>query len=236
MNATLYLYLKSFLRLLFPQDCAVCGEPLRRGEPVLCNTCALSLPLVRFNDFRDNPAARLFWHCVEVERVTSLYYYVPGSPFKGPIVQLKYHNRPDIGRYLGRLCVLVWQPKGFFEGIDYIIPVPLHRWRLAQRGYNQSEMIARGISSMTGIPVMTQCIKRTTNTSTQTRKTRIDRWDSMRRIFALVPRCAETLRGKHLLIVDDVLTTGATTASCAQELLTVEGCRVSIITIAFAYH
>ena len=235
MNATLSLYLKAFLRLLFPEYCAVCGEVLRYGEPIMCHHCELNLPLVRFNDFTDNPAARLFWHSVEVERVVSLYYYMPGSPYKGPIIKMKYHHRHDIGRYMGRLAALVWQPKGFFEGIDYIVPVPLHAKRIAYRGYNQSEMIARGISSITGIPVKTRCIKRNSNTATQTHKNRLDRWDTMRRIFALVPRYTEGLEGKHLLLVDDVLTTGATTASCARELLTIKGCRVSILTLAMAH-
>lgn len=225
-------WLYSFISLLFPRCCVVCGRPLAKGEECICAMCNINLPRTNYHLQKDNQVEQLFWGKIPLERATSFFFYRKGSDFRQILHQLKYGGQKDIGAIMGRYMASELSASGFFEGIDVIVPVPLHKRKQRIRGYNQSEWIARGISAVTGIRVDTEVIVRRKHTETQTRKSTFERWENVDGIFEL--HHAESLKGKHLLVVDDVLTTGATTVACASGLVEIEGVRISVLTLAVA--
>lgn len=225
-------WLSSFLSLLFPRCCLVCGRPLAKGEECICTMCNINLPRTNYHLQEDNPVEQLFWGKIPLERATSFFFYRKGSDFRQILHQLKYGGRKELGATMGRYMASELLPSGFFKGIDVIIPVPLHKKKQQLRGYNQSEWIVRGIAAVTGISVNTESIIRRKNTETQTRKSTFERWENVDGIFELYS--SEHLQGKHVLVVDDVLTTGATTVACASALMEVQGIRISILTLAVA--
>ena len=225
-------WLGSFVSLLFPRCCLVCGRPLAKGEECLCTMCNINLPRTGYHLKEDNPVEKLFWGKIPLERATSFFFYRKGSDFRQILHQLKYGGQKDIGAIMGRYMATELQESGFFEGIDVIVPVPLHKKKQRLRGYNQSEWIARGIATVTGIPIDTESVVRHKNTETQTSKSSLERWENVNGIFEL--HHPEPLAGKHILIVDDVLTTGATTVECASCLTKIEGVRISVLTLAIA--
>lgn len=225
-------WLYSFISLLFPRCCVVCGRSLAKGEECICAMCNINLPRTNYHLQKDNQVEQLFWGKIPLERATSFFFYRKGSDFRQILHQLKYGGQKEIGAIMGRYMASELTVSGFFEGIDVIIPVPLHKRKQRIRGYNQSEWIARGISAVTGICIDTEVIVRRKHTDTQTRKSTFERWENVDGIFEL--HHAESLKGKHLLVVDDVLTTGATTVACASRLMEIEGVRISVLTLAVA--
>lgn len=225
-------WLYSFISLLFPRCCVVCGRSLAKGEECICAMCNINLPRTNYHLQKDNQVEQLFWGKIPLERATSFFFYRKGSDFRQILHQLKYGGQKEIGAIMGRYMASELTVSGFFEGIDVIIPVPLHKRKQRMRGYNQSEWIARGISAVTGIRIDTEVIVRRKHTDTQTRKSTFERWENVDGIFEL--HHAESLKGKHLLVVDDVLTTGATTVACASRLVEIEGVRISVLTLAVA--
>lgn len=188
------------------------------------------MPRTHYDTLPGNPAEQLFWGKIPVERVASYFFYNKNSNFRFILYQLKYHGCKELGETMGRMIACEFLRSGFFDTIDYIIPVPLHEKKQRLRGYNQSEWIARGLSAITGIPVNTTAVTRKKNTATQTRKTATERWDNVDGIFVLLQPAL--LEKKHILIVDDVLTTGATIIACASPFCEVEGIRISVLTLA----
>lgn len=225
-------WLSSFLSLLFPRCCIVCGSPLAKGEECLCMMCNIELPRTNYHLRKDNPVEQLFWGKIPLERATSFFFYRKGSDFRQILHQLKYGGQKEIGAIMGRYMAAELLESGFFGGVDMILPVPLHKKKQQARGYNQSEWISRGVAAVTGIPIDTESVIRRKNTETQTRKSSLERWENVEGIFEL--HHAESLVGKHILIIDDVLTTGATTVECASCLTKVEGIQISVLTLAMA--
>lgn len=225
-------WLYSFISLLFPRCCVVCDRSLAKGEECICAMCNINLPRTNYHLQKDNQVEQLFWGKIPLERATSFFFYRKGSDFRQILHQLKYGGQKEIGAIMGRYMASELTVSGFFEGIDVIIPVPLHKRKQRIRGYNQSEWIARGISAVTEICIDTEVIVRRKHTDTQTRKSTFERWENVDGIFEL--HHAESLKGKHLLVVDDVLTTGATTVACASRLMEIEGVRISVLTLAVA--
>lgn len=222
--------LQSFVSLFFPRCCPVCGLPLGRGEECLCTLCNINLPRTDLHLQPDNRMERLFWGKFPLERASAYFYYRKSSAYRFLIHRLKYGGQKESGLILGRQYAAELLPSGFFTGIDILIPLPLHPKKQRSRGYNQSEWLARGISEKTDIPIDTEIVSRIKHTDTQTRKSVSERWENMEGVFAL--RKPEACVNKHVLIIDDVLTTGATVTACASALATVEGVRVSVLTIA----
>lgn len=223
----------SFWSLLFPRCCVVCGSPLSRGEECLCTCCNINLPRTGFHLRKDNPVECLFWGRIPgLKRASSFLFYRKGSDFRCILHLLKYGGYKELGEVMGRYMSAELSSGEFFDGVDMIIPVPLHRKKQKLRGYNQSEWIARGIASVTGIPLCAECMIREKNTETQTRKSTFERWENVEGIF----RLCDTVHfeGKHVLLVDDVLTTGATTVACASAFARVSGIRISVLTLAVA--
>lgn len=222
------------VRLLFPEKCAVCGKRLEEGEQVMCNACFVSLPRTRMHADKGNVVERLFWEKIPVERANAYMYYQTGAASCYPIFQLKYYGRTAVGHYFGRIMAADLQQTDFFNTIDCIVPVPLAKSRQQQRGYNQSEILAEGIAEWTGLPVENKAVVRVVANPTQTFLNAQQRIENVADIFRL--QRSELLENRHVLLVDDVLTTGATLLSCAKEIAKAPGVRISLLVLGLAGH
>ncbi|MCX6258423.1 MAG: ComF family protein [Bacteroidia bacterium] len=218
--------------LFFPRICYACGEVLYGHEEVICNLCIYQIPRTNYHRSADNPVSRLFWGRVNVDGATSFFSFSKGSRFQGLIHQLKYKGKTEIGYVLGRLFGIDLKESPVFSLVDVVIPVPLHPDKQKKRGFNQCWYIADGIAFSLQVPVDCKSLYRGVNNETQTRKSRFERWKNVRDIFGL--RDNHNLDNKHILLIDDVITTGATLESCAETLLKAKNVRVSIATLAAA--
>lgn len=230
--ATLCKWINSLFRLLFPHRCVVCNNLLTDDEKVLCQSCNLHLPRTDLHLQKDNEVEKLLWGKIDIERATSYFYYTKGSGYRQVLHQLKYEGRKDIAQAMGFMVGQELANDGFFQSIDLIIPIPLHRRKQRSRGYNQSQEIGKGISRATGIRMETTCVVRLRNTTSQTNKSTYERWENVSGIFVL--RHPERLENQHILLLDDVMTTGATITACADALKSVPGIRISVLTLALA--
>ncbi len=220
------------LRLFFPSRCMICRKRLVEGERQVCAACFHRLPFTGLHGRPGNVVERLFWEKVPVVRANAYLRYQQGAESRNLFFNLKYYDRPQVGRYFGRLMAADVVSYGFFEGIDCIIPLPLSRQRERRRGYNQSYELACGVADYTGLPVETQAVVRTVDNPSQTRKRSFERQENVRDIFSL--RDAGRLSHRHVLLVDDILTTGATLLSCAREIAKAEDVRISILVLGLA--
>ena len=219
--------------LVSPRFCCVCGQRMAATEQVLCTTCLLHLPRTNFcKTPLDNPMARLFWGLVPVEKAAAWFYYEAKSEVGTLIHDMKYPTRPDVGVTLGRLMAAELQLYDFFEGIDALVPVPLTRRRKWQRGYNQSYEIARGISQLTGLPIYNKVIARRQFAKSQTRMGLWQRRVNVEHAFTL--RDAKDLEGLHLLVVDDIVTTGSTVMACMKALQKAGNVKLSVLSLGFS--
>lgn len=219
--------------LLFPRRCAVCGRRLAAGEKAVCGACTFGLPYTGFRGAPANPVERIFWGKFPVGRASAYMFYRRGTRSRNVIFWLKYCGHSAIGVEMGRRMAADLSGTGFFDGVDALAPVPLARRRIRRRGYNQSLMLARGISAVTGIRIDGRLLRRTADNPTQTRLSRSERMDNVQGIFraAAAPR----IRGRHILLVDDVITTGATLTACADELAAAGAERISVLALAVTH-
>lgn len=231
MNPILSLF-SDFFNLFFPLRCCGCDAGLLLGEKYICLQCMSKLPKTNFHRIVDNPVEKLFWGRVNFERASAYLLFVKHGMTQKIIHNLKYRNRPDVGEYLGRICALDYADSTFFENIDCLIPVPLHEIKKRKRGYNQSFHIAKGISQVTNIPVIDDVLIRRVYNESQTKKNRAERFANVENDYAVVNH--SLIADKHCLLIDDVLTTGATIDACAAKLLAVSGTKLSILTMACA--
>lgn len=225
-------WLYDLTSFFFPEYCPVCGEVLFIPDQVICLLCENRLPATGYINDPENPVAQLFWGRVELEGATSLFRFEKGSKYQTLLHRLKYKGEKNIGVYLGQMLGAEI-PGTDFGAVDFIVPVPLHRKKEKSRGYNQSEVIAQGISIVTGISILNTLIFRQVNTSSQTRKGRFERWQNMENVFTLA-ESSTLFEGCNFLLVDDVVTTGSTLEACATTLKKISGAKVYIATIACA--
>lgn len=224
-------FLSSLLDIFFPRTCAGCNNSLSTGENLICTDCLYQMPKTGFWNENENPVARIFWGRVYLQNVSSFLHFQKGGRLQNIIHNMKYKNIKEIGTFLGKLYG--YELKNIpNSNVDLIIPVPLHKSKLRKRGYNQSEYIARGISEVLNLPVNTNSIERYIASDSQTRKSRFERWENVKNVFKIVE--PQSFIGKHVLLVDDVITTGATLEACARAILEIPGTKVSIATLAFA--
>lgn len=228
----LYDLLDDFLSLLFPRVCYGCGNHLLRNEDVICTECRVLIPQTGHHVQPGNPVEQLFWGRCMIEKAAAFSYYNKGSRIRKLIHALKYNGIKEIGTELGAIYGVSLKNSGFTADIDMIIPIPLHPSRERKRGFNQSNIICEGISSVTGLKVETDALVRPVKTQTQTKRSRYDRWTNVEGIFRVAD--PEKLRGKHVLLVDDVITTGSTIESCVNELAKIGEIRISVVALAYA--
>jgi len=226
------MLLDDFLSLFYPSLCAGCHTALMRGEEVICLECLADLPKTGFEKFADNPVAQLFWGRVEVCQATSFCSFDKGGVMQHLMHQLKYKGSIEVGKKLGQLFGAVLSQAPPYRDIELLVPVPLHPKREHKRGYNQSEVICKGMSETMGIPMNSGNLVRNRYSNTQTSKGRFERWVNVRELFGV--KKPEVFEGRHILLIDDVVTTGSTLEACAQVLLKIPGTRVSIATLASA--
>lgn len=220
-----------FLSLFFPNICTLCKKTLVRGEEHLCLSCLNSLSRTFVSRY-GNPTTSLFRNNIETVFSSAFLYYEKGGSTQKLIYSLKYHGNKKLGYTLGRQAAIELQSHPDFVLPDLLIPVPLHPKRQRKRGYNQSEWIARGINSVLGGVIDTSHLKRKKHTDTQTKKSVFERNVNMEESFFLEK--GEELKGKHILLIDDVFTSGATVGACARLLLEQEGVKVSLFALSIA--
>lgn len=212
----LYRFAGDFLSLLFPRLCQCCGEHLVRNEEIICTACLLDMPVTGFHKKRNNELERSLWGRCYVERAAAYAFYQRGGKMQALVHRLKYLGITAIGSYLGKMYGTLLKESGFLDNIDLIVPVPLHPSKERRRGFNQSLVIANGISVASGIAVETRLLRRIKKTATQTRKSRVERWENVEDIFDYTGTGITGVN--HLLLVDDVITTGSTIEACVNAI------------------
>lgn len=223
---------KGLKDLFYPPCCAMCEEVLTDSEQFLCAQCLASLPRTETAAHRDNRVEALFTDIDKVVRGAAFCYFTPDSAFRRLIHRIKYRGKASLGEYMGEVAGKEMLGSGFFDGIDLIVPVPLHPSREKKRGYNQAECICRGLSRATGIAVDTLHLLRRRATPTQTALSVADRKRNVEHAFEV--KNANEWQGKHVLLVDDIITTGATMRSCIHEMTPIRGCRISVFALGLA--
>ena len=220
--------------VFMPRTCSVCDKPLDLDEKFICRKCLMNIPRTHYEDIDFNPFEQLMAGKVPVERCASYFFYQKGDPYASILHDMKYRNVPTLGRWLAERAARDMKDSHFFDNIDVIVPVPLHYTKLASRGYNQSQYLAQGLSRATGAPVV-KALKALHEHSSQTHKDAAERLKSTQGMYGTSKRHCMELSGKHVLIVDDVVTTGSTLLACATALKdAVPGVRISLFTLAAA--
>jgi ComF family protein len=218
--------------LLFPNLCHACGRSLFRHEQLICLKCLYDLPFTDYHQYADNRVARQLWGRLPLHAAMAMLYFRKGAKVQNLIHNLKYNGRTDVGVLLGNMLGERLKTAALYQDIDLVIPVPLHRKKYKSRGYNQSTFIAEGIAAQMGIGISEDHLIRNTSTGSQTKKSRYNRYENM--VDAFKVNDPEDITGKHILLVDDVITTGATLEACANVLLAIGATKVSIAALAFA--
>lgn len=225
---------EDFLSLIYPRICMSCGKSLFKYEHCICTFCMYHLPRTNFHLEEDNAVSRLFWGKAPVHSAASLFFFYKGGRVQQLMHQLKYKGQKDIGIFLGKLYGKELLKSPLFNTVKYIVPVPMHPKKEKIRGYNQSEIFACGLSQSMKIPVDTKTLIKTTKTETQTKKSRFSRWENVKEVFEM--KDYDHFANKHVLLVDDVITTGSTLESCILNLLKVHGIKISVASLAYAYY
>ena len=220
--------------IFFPDSCVCCGDTLLSSENQICTDCSLGLPLTDFSSVKDNPVEKIFWGRVQIESATALLSFSKKGSVQRILHSIKYKGNKELGVFMGRQLGTALAESHRFDDIDYLVPVPLHPKKLKKRGYNQSEEIAKGIAQTFAKTVCTDILIRTEFTQTQTKKSRFNHWENVSDKFTLTE--TDTFAGKHILLIDDVITTGATLESCARAVLQAPEAKVSVAGLAFAGH
>lgn len=216
--------------LLFPRVCVVCGKKLTASEPSVCAGCLSRLPYTCYRGMPGNATERLFYGVIPLVRANSLFYYYPETDSHHVLMALKYKRHPELGRFLGSMMAAELLESGFFNDIDALIPVPLASGRERRRGYNQSCMLAKGVADVTGIPVWDKVVKRMIERPSQTRLSHSERRSNVEDVFSCT--CPQLLGKHHVLLIDDVVTTGSTLSSCMSAMNISCETRFSVLTLA----
>lgn len=224
--------LNDFISLIYPRNCAGCGESLLKHEEDVCNFCYLNLPKTDFHLKPSNPLKAIFYGRVELETVSAFYLFQKKSSIQKILHAIKYKGNYELATLIGKWYAEDIAADAAVMQSACIIPVPLHPLKYKQRGYNQSEEFAKGLAEGLSIPLSTDLLKRKEFTTTQTRKARFERWENVEDKFEV--DWFHTLKGKHVTLVDDVITTGATIEACCQALKEIEGIKINVLSIAYA--
>ena len=223
------------LDTILPRHCSICDSRLGFDEKAICVSCATRLPRTHYELTADNtPMTVLFQGIVPIEKAVAFVHFNPHNASARLIYAIKYYRHPDYAMAMGEIMAKELLSSGFFDDINIIVPVPLSRRRLHQRGYNQSEYLARGVSKITSIPVVTKALRRKHFLQSQTMLGHTERQKNVENMFVL--RDASALSDRHILLIDDICTTGATAMACIQEMQVAKNIRFSILTLGLTDH
>lgn len=225
-------FLKDFISLFYPEVCLACGEGLAEKEEFVCTTCLYKLPKTDYHNQLLNPMYKAFYGRAEIKAAAAYGYYTKGGVLQELVHEFKYNGKKGLATSFGKWYGAELKKVSTFSELDFIIPVPLHPTKLRSRGYNQSACFAEGLSKTLDVPVLPDVLKRTKNTETQTNKSRFSRWENVKDVFALDNK--EQIENKHILIVDDIVTTGATIEACINVLNAASVASVSVASIGYA--
>ena len=225
-------YLDNMFCLFYPSLCLACERKDVSRKQILCVRCEDKLPRTNYQQFKENEFTQKFWGRIPLETASSLYFFEKESKAQKLIHNLKYKGKQKVGIMLGQVLGRLLKESSHYQDIDVIIPIPLHRKKERQRGFNQSDVFAQGLSEGMEIPWQRDVLIRTKYTATQTKKSRKERFENVIEAFHILN--PEKIEGKHVLLVDDVLTTGATLEAGAVKILEVPNTKISFATIAFA--
>lgn len=222
--------LRDFLDLFFPHYCLTCTRTLVKGEELICSHCFYDLPQTTCHQELDNIVAQKLYGRIPISRALALYKFRKTGRVQKLLHHLKYKRKPVIGQILGKRYGAILKEARLDQVFDLIVPVPLHRSKLRQRGYNQSDYFAQGLAEILGLPWNNRCLRREKATATQTLKGQLERFENLQNAFQVID--SKAIRDKHLLLVDDVITTGATLEACSTVLLAAGSREISVATIA----
>jgi len=224
--------LSDFLHLLYPHNCEGCGTDNLNKDSFLCARCLSELPETGFFSVPDNPVEQKLYGRIKFEQAGAGFYFTKHGLLQHLIAQLKYKHNPEIGRFLGKLIGYQLMATSRFDNLEALIPLPLNNQREQFRGYNQAQLICEGINSVWQKEILNDVIIRTANTETQTHLHADNRWENVSDAFSIIDE--EKLKGKHVALIDDVITTGASIESCGSELLKVDRLKLSVIIVGAA--
>ena len=223
--------LRSLRAIIYGDGCILCGGYVEEGMHSICNRCRFEIPLTNYQTKEENPVKERFDGIVPVEQASAFFFYMSGSSWQNYVHRFKYSGRWQLAYALGRWYGALLRESGLYDGVDVVVPVPLHPMKILKRGYNQSRYIADGIAREMGLRVDARSVRRLRNNPSQARRSASARWENVESLFGV--RSVEALRGRHILLVDDVLTTGATITSCIKAIQdAVPDCRVSVAVLS----
>ncbi len=225
-------FVRDVVDLVYPDACAGCSSPLVGKEEWICLDCLHDLPTTDFHKMQENPVLQIFAGRAKIEKAAAYFYFEKGGTVQRLMHHFKYENQPEIGTLLGQLAGKELLKSDFLDGVDCLVPIPLHPKKLKQRGFNQSLVLAQAISDRTRIPVHFGHLTRDVFTETQTRKSRFARWKNVEKVFTI--QNSAKLDGQHVLLIDDVITTGSTAEGAAIQILGLKNTKVSFFALAKA--
>jgi ComF family protein len=231
MFSTIKSYLNDFSHLFFPHNCLGCGTDVLHNDELLCTKCSFDLPETNFTETPNNPIEKIFYGRTDINAATAAYYFTKDSVIQQLLIQLKYKSNKEAGIFLGKKLGEQLNVAERFKDVDILIPLPLNRKKENIRGYNQAAIICDGIAEVFNRPIIKNAVIRNQFTETQTHQDRVHRWQNMQEVFSV--RHKKILENKHVLLVDDVITTGATLEACATAILKISGTKISIATVAY---
>jgi len=224
----------SVLQILFPHVCSGCGSDILNEQSMLCMRCISELPETNFHMHANNPVEKIFWGRLSLVSATAQYYFSKETRMQRLMHQFKYKGNKDLGKQLGYLMGSDLLQSNRFKNIDALVPLPLFAAKEKRRGYNQATVLCEGIAEIMKVDIFRDIVRRTRHTDTQTKKGRVERWMNIEGKFELIN--PEKIRNRNILLVDDVITTGATLEACGQELLKAGNVQLRIATLCFASH
>tara|TARA_R110001583_G_scaffold37702_2_gene122419 strand:+ start:1281 stop:1967 length:687 start_codon:yes stop_codon:yes gene_type:complete len=224
-------FIKEIFNIFYPEICLCCKDQLTTNEKIVCIKCRHELPTTNFTGEKNNLIEKIFYGRVRIKEATSLFYFLKKGTIQQLIYELKYNNQQQVGNFIGAWLAEEILASKRFKTIDCIIPVPLHKKKLKKRGYNQVTIFGKILAKKLNIPFYENVLIKTTATKTQTKKLRLDRWKNAEHQFKI--QNVEVIENKHILVIDDIITTGATLEACILSLNTAQNSTISIATMAY---